>query len=65
MDYQSFCSILNRHIFEGEKRELLRKIAENSERFIGLFRPTKLRAKVLQYLLQSHDNSQIGYNIMA
>jgi len=55
MNYQKFCSILNKHIFEGEKKELLRKIAESPERFIGLFRPTKPGAKILQYLLQSHE----------
>jgi len=55
MDYKKFCTILNKHIFEGEKKELLRRIAENPERFIGLFRPTKPEAKILQHLLQSHE----------
>jgi Holliday junction resolvase-like predicted endonuclease len=55
MNYQKFCAILNKHIFEGEKKELLRRIAESPERFIGLFRPTKPGAKILQHLLQSHE----------
>lgn len=55
MNYKKFCSILNKHIFEGEKQELLRKIAEKPERFIGLFRPTKPGAKILQHILQSHE----------
>jgi len=55
MNYEKFCEILNRHIFEGEKKELLRKLAERPERFIGLFRPTKPGAKILQHLLQSHE----------
>ncbi len=55
MNYKAFSSILNKHIFEGEKKELLRRIAENPERFIGLFRPTKPGAKILQHLLQSHE----------
>ncbi|MBC7328133.1 restriction endonuclease [bacterium] len=55
MNYDKFCSILNRHIFEGEKKELLRRLAESPERFIGLFRPTKPKGKILQYLLQSHE----------
>jgi len=55
MNYKKFCSILNKHIFEGEKRELLKKIAERPERFIGLFRPTKPGAKILQHILQSHE----------
>jgi len=55
MKYEDFCAILNRHIFEGEKKELLRRLAESPERFIGLFRPTKPEGKILQYLLQSHE----------
>ncbi|MBC7081121.1 MAG: restriction endonuclease [Thermoplasmatales archaeon] len=55
MNYEKFCEILNKHIFEGEKKELLRRIADNPERFIGLFRPTKPGAKILQHLLQSHE----------
>lgn len=55
MNYDKFCAILNKHIFEGEKKELLRTLADSPERFIGLFRPTKPGTKVLQYLLQSHE----------
>jgi len=55
MNYEKFCTILNKHIFEGEKKELLRRIANTPERFIGLFRPTKPGAKILQHLLQSHE----------
>lgn len=55
MNYEKFCTILNKHIFEGEKKELLRRIADKPERFIGLFRPTKPNAKILQHLLQSHE----------
>ncbi len=55
MNYKKFCEILNKHIFEGEKKELLRKIVENPERFVGLFRPTKPHAKILQHLFQSHE----------
>lgn len=55
MNYEKFCLILNKHIFEGEKRELLKNIAERPERFIGLFRPTKPGAKILQHILQSHE----------
>ena len=55
MNYEKFCSILNKHIFEGEKRQLLKNIAERPERFIGLFRPTKPGAKILQHILQSHE----------
>ena len=55
MKYETFCKILNKHIFEGEKLELLKRIAENPERYIGLFRPSKPATKILQNLLQSHE----------
>ncbi len=55
MKYETFCKILNKHIFEGEKIELLKRIAENPERYIGLFRPSKPATKILQNLLQSHE----------
>ena len=55
MNYEKFCSILNKHIFECKKKELLEKISKNPERFIGLFRPTKPIGKILQHILQSHE----------
>ena len=55
MDYKKFCNILNKHIFESEKRELLKNMADRPERFIGLFRPSKPGTKILQHLLQSHE----------
>jgi len=55
IDYSEFCKILNKHIFENEKKELLKKLANNPERFLGLFRPSKPGTKILQYLLQSHE----------
>lgn len=55
MDYQEFAQVLNRHIFYGNKRDLLDKLASNPERFIGLFRPSKPSTKILQHLLQSYE----------
>ena len=55
MEYNDVVTVLNRHIFEGDKRSLLEKIAKNPERYIGLFRPTKPKAKLLQNILQSHE----------
>ncbi len=55
MDYDKFKDILNKEIFEGSKSDLLRKISKNPERYIGLFRPTKPKGKLLQNLLQSHE----------
>ena len=55
MEYNDAVQILNRHIFEGDRRVLIKKIADNPERYTGLFRPTKPRAKIIQNLLQSHE----------
>lgn len=42
-------------IFGDDVKDLIKKIADSPERYIGLFRPTKPKAKVLQNLLQSHE----------
>jgi hypothetical protein len=55
MEYKLFKNILNKQIFESSKRDLIEKIAEHPERYIGLFRPTKSKAKILQNLLQSNE----------
>ena len=55
MNYYKFRSILNKHIFKDEKKELLKKLADSPKRFLGLFRPTKPGAKIFQHLLQSHE----------
>ncbi len=55
MDYSQVATILNRHIFDGDKTALLKNLADYPERFLGLFRPTKPKAKLLQNLLQSHE----------
>lgn len=46
---------MNVRIFEHGQRDLLEKIAESPERFIGLFSPSKPETKILQNLLQSHE----------
>lgn len=55
MNYDLFSSILTKKIFEEEKIDILKRIAKSPERFIVLFRPTKPKAKILQYLLQSRE----------
>ena len=55
MDYSIFCDILNKQIFESSKRDLIEKISNYPDRYIGLFRPTKPKAKILQNLLQSNE----------
>mgnify|MGYP001176829836 CR=1 FL=1 len=55
MEYNQFTKIFNENIFERSKPDLLDKISKNPNRFIGLFRPTRAKAKVMQNLLQSHE----------
>ena len=55
MKYEKFKNIFNETIFEESKAVLIGKIAKYPNRYIGLFRPTKPKAKILQNLLQSHE----------
>lgn len=55
MQYEKFKNIFNETIFEKSKAVLIEKIAKYPNRYIGLFRPTKPKAKILQNLLQSHE----------
>lgn len=55
MNYKKFEDIFNTTIFEKSKPDLIRKIATYPERYVGLFRSTKPKAKIIQNLLQSHE----------
>jgi len=55
MKFEEFKNILNKQIFEESKSALIGKISKYPGRYIGLFRPTKPKAKILQNLLQSHE----------
>jgi len=55
MKYNNFEKIFNEQIFEHSKAKLIENIANEPNRYIGLFRPTKPKGKLLQNLLQSHE----------
>lgn len=55
LDYEYFKNALNTKLFEDSYCDLIRKIAENPERYIGLFRPTKPKTKLIQNITQSHE----------
>lgn len=55
MEFNNAAQILNQKIFNGQKLDLIKNLANNPERFIGIFRPTKPLAKLTQNLLQSHE----------
>ena len=57
MKYEKFAGILNETIFGRgrSKADLIEKIAREPYRYVGLFRPTRPKAKLLQNLLQSRE----------
>ena len=55
LNYEDFKASLNSKLFEDSYSDLLRKIAENPERYIGIFRPTKPKTKLIQNITQSHE----------
>lgn len=55
MEYEEFKNIFNKEIFENSKVNLIENIAKYPNRYLGFFRPTKPKAKILQNLLQSHE----------
>ena len=55
MEYEYFKKILDETIFKKTKAVLIKKIADYPERYVGRFRSTKPKAKILQNLLQSHE----------
>lgn len=55
VNYIEFKNILNKKLFENGFADLLCKIAENPDRYIGLFRPTRAKTKLIQNITQSHE----------
>lgn len=55
MDYKEFKEIMNKHIFKDERKNLLEKIGENPERFVGIYRVTSPIPKIKQFLSQSRE----------
>ncbi|MCL1935421.1 MAG: hypothetical protein FWF57_03465 [Defluviitaleaceae bacterium] len=55
MTQHKFNEIVNKKIFENNLTKLLEKIAEYPDRYVGLFRPTKPYAKIIQNISQSYE----------
>ena len=55
MQYDEFANLFNKTIFEKSKIDLLKKIAKYPARYVGLFRPSQPKTKIIQNLLQSHE----------
>ena len=55
LEYDYFKDSFNSKLFEDSYSDLLCKIADYPERYIGLFRPTKPKTKLIQNITQSHE----------
>lgn len=55
LEYEYFKNALNTKLFEDSYSDLIKKIAQYPERYIGLFRPTKPKTKLIQNITQSHE----------
>lgn len=55
IQYNDFKTWLNQKLFEKSYSDLISKIADNPDRFIGIFRPTKPKTKLIQNITQSHE----------
>ena len=55
MQYDRFKGAFNKIVFGKSKSDLLEKIAKHPDRYIGIFRPTKAKAKIIQNLTQSNE----------
>lgn len=55
LNYDEIKTIFNSKIFENSKTDLLTKLADTPNRYIGIFRPTKPKTKIIQNITQSHE----------
>lgn len=55
MDYEQFISFLEKRLHVDEKKTLLRKLAENPDRFVGTFRASNPKTKLNQFVTQSRE----------
>lgn len=55
LEYEYFVNKLNEKLFEGSSKDLLEKIVSNPDRYVGIFRPTKPKTKLIQNITQSHE----------
>ncbi len=57
LDYNVFNDEIENIIYKNTKSSLLNKIARNAERYVGLFRTTSPRMKLIQNITQSNEIS--------
>ena len=57
LNYNEFVSELEKTLYKNAKADLINKIANNPDRYIGIFRPTTPKLKLIQNITQSHEIS--------
>lgn len=55
--FENFEDLLVKTVYKDAKSDLLNKVASNPDRYIGIFRPTSPRVKLIQNITQSHEIS--------
>lgn len=60
LSYGKVAEILSSTLFDNEPASLLKSLAANPERFIGLFRYTSTEGKLMQFIFQSRE-IKFGY----
>lgn len=55
MEYEAFRDILNETLLGRERAQLLERMSKNPKRFVGLFRPSVPKNKLLQNILQNRE----------
>lgn len=56
-EYQDFKDKLEKTVYKNAKADLLKKVADNPDRYVGFFRPTSPKIKLIQNITQSHEIS--------
>ena len=57
IEYEEFVNELKQTVYKNAKSDLLNKVADNPDRYIGIFRPTSPELKLIQNITQSHEIS--------
>lgn len=55
--YDDFSDLLIKTVYKDAKSDLLNKVASNPDRYVGIFRPTSPKVKLIQNITQSHEIS--------
>lgn len=57
INYNEFVDELKLTVYKNAKSDLINKVASNPDRYIGIFRPTSPKIKLIQNITQSHEIS--------